>query len=58
MSMGFLLPLHTVIGYGIGYFLDHLFGTHFLYWVFLLFGIASGFRELFRELSKDMKDDQ
>lgn len=52
-GLAVLLPLSTFIGYGIGYFLDKLFHTHFLYVVFLLLGIAAGFVELFRELSKD-----
>jgi F0F1-type ATP synthase assembly protein I len=58
LSLGFLLPLHTVVGYVIGYFLDRAFGTHFLYLVFLLLGIASGFIELIRELRKDISDDE
>jgi len=53
LGMAFLLPLCVVIGYAIGLGLDHLFGTHFLYIVFLLFGIAAGFVELIRDLKKD-----
>jgi F0F1-type ATP synthase assembly protein I len=53
LSLAALLPASTFIGYAMGYGLDHLFGTHFLYIVFLLFGIAAGFIELIREVSKD-----
>lgn len=53
LSLGTLLPLCTFIGYAIGYFLDKAFGTHFLYLVFLLFGIVAGFIELIRQLQKD-----
>ncbi|MCC7497031.1 MAG: AtpZ/AtpI family protein [Bryobacterales bacterium] len=53
LSLGMMLPLCTLIGYAIGYFLDKLFQTRFLYLVFLLFGIAAGFIELIRQLSKD-----
>lgn len=51
-GLAFLLPLCVFIGYVIGYALDKLFGTGFLKLVFLLFGIAAGFLELFRELNK------
>jgi F0F1-type ATP synthase assembly protein I len=47
-SLGVMLPACTVTGYLIGVGLDHLFGTHFLYIVFLILGIAAGFVELYR----------
>ena len=56
-SLAFLLPLCTVIGYGIGYALDKAFHTNFLYIVFLLFGIAAGFVQLVRQLMRDTRDD-
>ena len=51
--LAFLLPVATFVGYGIGYLLDKAFHTHFLYLVFLLLGIASGFIELIREVNRD-----
>jgi F0F1-type ATP synthase assembly protein I len=51
--LAFLLPVSTFVGYIIGYLLDKVFHTHFLYLVFLLLGIASGFIELIRELNRD-----
>jgi F0F1-type ATP synthase assembly protein I len=56
-GLAFLLPTATFVGYAIGYFLDKLFGTHFLYLVFLLIGIAAGFLELIRQLMRDTRDD-
>lgn len=56
-SLAFLLPASTFVGYAIGYLLDKAFGTHFLYLVFLLLGIASGFVELIRRLLRDAKSD-
>jgi F0F1-type ATP synthase assembly protein I len=53
LSMATLLPAATVAGYGVGYGLDHLFGTRFLRIVFLVFGIAGGFLNLIRELNRD-----
>ena len=47
------LPVATVVGYGIGYMLDRAFGTHFLYLVFLLIGIAAGFVQIVRKVTKD-----
>ena len=47
-SLGVMLPACTFIGWLIGVGLDHLFGTTFLYLVFLIVGIAAGFVELIR----------
>lgn len=53
IGLAFLLPSCTLVGYGMGYFLDRAFGTHFLTLVFLLLGIAAGILELLRELKPD-----
>lgn len=55
LSIAMMLPVATFVGYVIGYFLDQAFHTTFLKVVFLLAGIAAGFLELFRELSKDSR---
>ena len=52
-TLAFLLPTCILVGLGIGYGLDRLFGTSFLKIIFLLFGVAAGIIELIRELSKD-----
>ncbi len=52
-SVVFLVPCAVLIGFGIGYLLDKLFGTGFLKIVFLFLGLASGMIELIRELNKD-----
>ena len=56
-ALAFLLPTATFVGYAIGYLLDKAFGTHYLYLVFLLIGIASGFVQLIRQLMRDTRDD-
>jgi F0F1-type ATP synthase assembly protein I len=56
-ALAFLLPTSTMVGYGIGYLLDKAFGTHFLYLVFLIVGIASGFVQLIRQLMRDTRGD-
>ena len=56
-SMAFVLPVSCLIGYAIGYYLDLFFGTHFLYLVFLFLGIASGFLELYRQVTKNTKEE-
>lgn len=53
LGLAFVLPSCTLVGYAIGYLLDKAFGTHFLTFVFLLFGIAAGFIELLRETKTD-----
>ena len=56
-ALAFVLPTSTFVGYIIGYLLDKAFHTHFLYLVFLLVGIASGFIQLIRQLMRDTSDD-
>src|SRR5436190_21526767 len=56
-ALAFLLPASTFVGYAIGYLLDKAFGTHYLYLVFLLIGIASGFVQLIRQFMRDSRDD-
>jgi ATP synthase protein I len=57
LSIGIMLPACIGIGYGIGYFLDHLVGTRMAFKViFLLFGIAAGFINLFRTVNKVERD--
>jgi F0F1-type ATP synthase assembly protein I len=52
-SLGLVLPSSIVVGMLMGYLLDKLFGTgHWLFGVFTLLGIVSGFLTLFRGLKK------
>jgi F0F1-type ATP synthase assembly protein I len=53
MQLAFALPVATFVGYVIGYLLDRALGTHFLYLVFLLVGIAGGFLQIIRKVTKD-----
>ena len=57
VALALMLPIATFVGYGIGYLLDRLFGTSFLKIVFLVLGIASGFAQIIRQLSRDSRDD-
>lgn len=51
LELAILLPISTGVGMVIGYGLDKLFGTHFLYLVFMVLGTAAGIIQLIRELS-------
>jgi F0F1-type ATP synthase assembly protein I len=51
-ALGLILPTTTIAGYLIGYWLDRQFGTTYLYLVFLLLGIVSGFIQIFRFLKR------
>jgi ATP synthase protein I len=58
LSIGIMFPACIGIGYGIGYLLDNLVGTRMVFKVvFLLFGIAAGFINLFRIVNKVEQDD-
>jgi F0F1-type ATP synthase assembly protein I len=52
-SIAMAIPGSVFVGYALGYLLDKWLGTNFLYIVFLLLGIVSGFWQLIRELSRD-----
>ncbi len=56
-SLAFLLPAATVVGWFVGKLLDRAFHTHFLYLVFLILGIAAGFLQLIRQLTRDTRDN-
>ncbi len=52
LGLAVLLPASSVVGYAIGYGLDHVFGTHVLKMVFLVLGTVAGFVQLIRGLDK------
>lgn len=47
-----VLPIATLVGFGIGYGLDMLFHTGWLRFVFLVLGTVGGFIELIEDLSE------
>lgn len=51
IELALLLPISTMVGMGMGYGLDKLFGTHFLYIIFMVIGTAAGIIQLIRDLS-------
>ncbi|MBA4373311.1 MAG: magnesium transporter [Thermodesulfovibrio sp.] len=52
--IGLNLVVSTFIGLAIGYWLDGVFSTRpWLTIIFLLLGIVSGFREIFRMVQKE-----
>jgi F0F1-type ATP synthase assembly protein I len=57
MGLAFILPVSTVVGCAIGWGLDKLFHTHFLYLVFLGLGLVAGFIELFRQYAVETRRD-
>lgn len=54
MAMAIMLPLSTVIGYGLGYALDVAFGTTWQRILWLVFGILAGFKQLLQQIQKDV----
>ena len=58
LSVGIMFPACIGIGYGIGYFLDRWFGTLRLFKIiFLLFGIAAAFINLFKVINRMNQED-
>jgi len=59
LTVGIMFPACIGIGYGIGYWVDRWVGTQSAFKiVFLLFGIAAGFINLFRIVNKVSNGDQ
>lgn len=56
-ALALLLPVSTFVGYVIGYELDRLFHTHFLYIVLLIVGSIGGFVQLIRQVMRDARDE-
>jgi ATP synthase protein I len=58
-TIGTHLVVSTFVGLGIGWYLDKWFGTKpWLLSVFLCFGIAAGFKNVFDEVQRIQKKDQ
>ncbi len=62
-SLGISMVAATIIGLAFGYYLDQWLGTSpWLTMLFLAFGIAAGFRNLFvlsnRELKRQQREDE
>lgn len=55
-SLAMIFPTSTFVGYAIGYLLDKWLGTTWLYLLFLLIGIASGFVQFLRAVQKNTGD--
>jgi F0F1-type ATP synthase assembly protein I len=53
LGSAIILPIATLVGYGMGYGLDALFHTSWLRYVFLVLGTIAGFIELIKDLSED-----
>ena len=52
LSLGFVIPASILVGYAIGYGLDHLFGTRFLSVACLILGAIGGLAAMVREAQK------
>jgi F0F1-type ATP synthase assembly protein I len=57
MSLAFVLPVSMGVGFAMGWGLDKLFRTHFLWMIFLGLGLIAGFVELFRQFGVETKRD-
>jgi F0F1-type ATP synthase assembly protein I len=55
-GLALLLPVSTLVGYAIGYWLDVWLGTRWLRIVFLMLGSAAGFVQLIRQIMRDSRD--
>lgn len=51
IELATLVPVSTLVGMAMGYGLDKLFATHFLYLIFMVLGTAAGIIQLIRDLS-------
>ena len=52
LSVGLMLPVATMVGYGMGYELDKHLGTHYWAMVLMILGTVAGFVQLIREITR------
>lgn len=52
LSVGLMLPVASMVGYGFGYEVDKYFGTHYWAMVLMLLGTVGGFIQLIREVTR------
>ena len=52
-AMPFTLAACMFVGWAAGYGLDRLFGTSYLYLIFLVLGIAAGLASVIRQIQRD-----
>ena len=52
LGLAFVVPLSTLVGYGLGYGIDKLFHTVWIRWVFLFLGTAAGVFDLIRDVEE------
>ena len=52
-QLGLIMVISTLCGLGAGLFLDRLFKTGFLVFIFLIFGVAGGFIGVYKTVMKD-----
>lgn len=56
--MGIHMVSGVIVGMGMGYYLDKVFGTKpWLLLVFLIFGVIAGYRNMFREMQRIQKKE-
>ena len=52
-QLGLIMVISTFCGLGAGIFLDRLFNTQFLVFIFLIFGVIGGFIGVYKTVMKD-----
>jgi ATP synthase protein I len=54
-TVGISFVLAVIMGFGVGYGLDRMFGTRWLVFVFFFFGLAAGVLNVYRTAGKFLK---
>jgi F0F1-type ATP synthase assembly protein I len=52
LSVGLMLPVATMVGYGAGYEIDKYAGTHHWAMILMILGTVGGFVQLIREVTR------
>ena len=52
LSVGIMIPVATMIGYGVGYEIDQHAGTHYWSIILMILGTVGGFVQLIREVTR------
>ncbi len=52
LSVGLMIPVATMVGYGAGYEIDKHMGTHYWAMILMILGTVGGFVQLIREVTR------
>jgi F0F1-type ATP synthase assembly protein I len=57
-EIGFMIPAAVLVGYFLGWMVDHFLHTHWIYLVGIILGAVAGFVSMIRTALQSSKDEE